>query len=134
MSIEIVKHDINHDHIRIQFVGQIAHRIRPSLFGAPLGDQGVSLTGFGIQKEQHIARAMALVLVVNPFWLARCNQKWWACVGMEFHRLFVKAPSWPSFVVGLCLQVEQRLHSDQELGRNLGDAPTLYKRGLEFVF
>ena len=69
MGVEIIQNNINAVGLGIQVINQITHGQSKISFGSLVGNQDMSLTGFGFDKDEQITSSFTLIFMIFPAWL-----------------------------------------------------------------
>jgi hypothetical protein len=75
VSVEIIHHDNDDLGIRVAFIRQIPHRLRPIDPGAVFVHPNIPLACQRLKKQEKIADSVSLILVIFPVGLARLHRE-----------------------------------------------------------
>jgi hypothetical protein len=75
VSVEIIHHDYDDLGIRVAFIRQIPHRLRPIDPGAVFVHPNIPLACQRLKKQEKIADSVSLILVIFPVGLARLHRE-----------------------------------------------------------
>jgi len=86
-----------------------------------------------IEEDEQIDHAIATILVIVTFELARPGRNGLTHLTDELHRAFVEAHHWPSGVGRLGIEIEHILHAGDVFAVDLRNAPHVFAPGLEAI-
>jgi hypothetical protein len=87
-----------------------------------------------VEDDEEIDGAVAAVLVVVAFELARLSQDWLAHLADELDRAFIEADHRSLGIGRFGIEVEHVFHAGNIFAIDLGNAPHVLAPRLEFVF
>ena len=125
VGVEIVEHHPDLVSIRVEFIHELLHRQSELGSGSLFGDHDFTPGSVGVDEEQDLRRAIALVMVILLRWMAGQYGSWSLDLVDELLEAFVKAHHGKTGVGSLGIQLEDVLHSCDELSVDLPQAPHL---------
>ena len=133
MGREVVENDSDPLGLGIMDVDEVSHAGGEVRGGAPARDLDVSPGSVGIEEDEEIGGAVALVLAVVALEFARVGGDRGSHLADELGRALVEADDRVLRIGRLGLEIEHVLHAGDVLGVDLGDAPHVLAPGLEVV-
>src|SRR5581483_3349936 len=134
VDVQVVEHHPYDFGIGICFVHQPFHLLREVHRCASLGHLDMPPASQRFDCHEHVARAVAPILVVQ---FASSSWRDWnrfACMVEQLQRPLVEADHWTTWVVALGVQVEDVFHGGYKGWTHFRDAPVLLEPRFEPVF
>src|SRR5258708_2087387 len=134
MRVEVILHDANVFHVRIDRIDQPSDAVRVVDLGTVLGHLDMAPARQRLDEEKQIGGAQAFILVINALGLSWLHRLGRAHVSLWSDEFFVEADRRIAWVVLFFVQIQHILHGRYKLRSYGWDAPLFVLPGLEFVF
>jgi len=133
MGRQIVLHDADAGGLGTVDIDKVAHAMGVVLCRAPFGDFDLSPRPVDVEEDKQIDGAVATVLVVVAFELARLDRDGLADLADELHRGLVEADHRALGIGRFGIEVEHVFHARHILAVDLGNAPHVLAPRFESV-
>ena len=134
MRVQVVLHESDILGLRIDLIHQPAHDLSIVLHGALRGHFHMPPPCQGFHHDKQIARATALVLVIDPFRMTWLHGYRRIYISMEHHRFFIETNSRILRIIFLFLEIEHVFHRRHKFASNRGQTPVLMLPGFQLIF
>ncbi len=134
MRVEVIQDQLNAFRVGIEDIDQIAHGVGKIGFGAAFGRQNVALTRQRFDHHEQVPRAAPSIFVILAPGMVGTQGQTHATIGQQLIAFLIEAHDGIQRVIRSGIQRQQMLHPTQELGRDLGNTPTLDLPRLQVVF
>jgi len=120
VSVEVVLHDANVFHIRIDLIDEPADAVGVVNLGTMLGHFHMTPTRERLDEEKEIGRPQPLIFVIDAFWLSRLHQLWRTHVGFWSDEFFIEANGGVEGIVLFFIQVQNIYNGPKNLNTERG--------------
>jgi hypothetical protein len=133
MGREVIEDDPEQVRLRIMDIDELAHAVGEVAGRAMVGDLDLAPGAVCVEEDEEIDRAVAPILAVVAFQLARRGRDRLARLADQLGRAFVEAHHRPPRIGGFGIEVEDILHAGDVAAVNLRNAPHVLAPRLEVV-
>ena len=114
-------------------IDEFAHALGVVFRRPPLGDLDLAPGTMHVEDDEEIGGAVAAVLVIVAFELARLGRDWLAHLADELDRAFVEADHRPLGIRRFGIEIEHVFHAGDVFAIDLGNAPHVLAPRLEVI-
>src|ERR1700732_702714 len=114
-------------------IDELAHALGVVFCRAPFGDLDLAPGTMHVEDDEEIDGAVAAILVIVAFELARLGRNWRAHLADELDRAFIEADDWSLGIRRFGIEVEHVFHAGDVFAIDLRNAPHVLAPGLEVI-